>query len=341
MRVTNIVPSPDQGAVNNTLLLQVTIGIQNGREAIASVGGRLKSNDNRVLCIIHEYSPSSGPDFTLDAGPSDREVFITIHLCAELSARALDHIAERRETTKKADVSLTVELNFRMLSPRITVSSIRMGPEFVDENGSQGNQLVYRYSSTAFYSQQTDLWLLSGDGSKSIFTVNSVTQNWPLVISGSDFVHDFAPFWGMGNFVVLEMPLVELLPANDKLGQHLNRALEEASLAKKALIAGEWDDVLDDLRGVWEVIRNDQDVKALLIADGWTDEAADEFNAAVKNQFNVASKFDHSKDRKGALSRRFSARKEDAYMVYSTAMTFLNLLARKYNRQSKRVTVER
>ena len=88
------------------------------------------------------------------------------------------------------------------------------------------------------------------------------------------------------------------------------------------------------LRPVWELLREVEEIKKLLRADGFPEEAALDFRGAVQKLFDFASKFDHAlaRDRETILPN-IKPQKEDAYFAFTLAGAVLNVITRKTNRQ--------
>ena len=171
---------------------------------------------------------------------------------------------------------------------------------------------------------------------RSGYVLKAGTHSQDLVVRvpGTDWVHDFAPTLGLGRFVVFEIPRTETFTSRGDIKDEVNAALESAAKAHESLVAGEWDEVMEDLRGVWELTRSKaDDIKALLIRDGYTEEAAVSFADAIGRHFVLASKFHHRLDKqRKKIMPEIKAAKEDAYLVYAVAMSVLNLIARKVQR---------
>lgn len=58
--------------------------------------------------------------------------------------------------------------------------------------------------------------------------------------------------------------------ADAALSARMGKAVEAAVKAQESLRAADWSQVFDDLRGVWEALRDYNDVETLLRADGYT-----------------------------------------------------------------------
>ena len=136
---------------------------------------------------------------------------------------------------------------------------------------------------------------------------------------------------GLGSFVVVEIPAAEVLGGD--LGERMAKAFAAAQKARQSLRAGEWEDVCQDLRQVWELLRDEQFMRDILKKDGYHDDASSSLCSGLNGFFQLASKFDHALARdKATVLPELKAKKEDAYLAYASAMSVLNLIARKVQR---------
>jgi hypothetical protein len=148
-------------------------------------------------------------------------------------------------------------------------------------------------------------------------------------VPSADWLHDFAPKFGLGRFCVFELPQPEII-GTGSVQDTAKVALAAARKAEDELRAGRWTDACEELRRVWELIRNDVDIQTLLQKEGYTADAASTLNDAIKKLFDFSSKFMHAKDKAGAvIPPAVKAEKEDAYLVFATAMSIINLIAQK------------
>jgi hypothetical protein len=100
------------------------------------------------------------------------------------------------------------------------------------------------------------------------------------------------------------------------------------------MIRGEWTEVIKDSRVVWELLRNQSEIKDLLMGDGYTEPAFTDLNESLKQLFNYSSKFHHREDREKKMMPEIKASKEDAYLIYATSMAIVNLISKKMQRIS-------
>lgn len=73
-------------------------------------------------------------------------------------------------------------------------------------NRKEGRILAYAHDSQ-FSTQFTNLWILSGDGSPIFLGVNSQNiKKEGIRIASTDWIHDFAPKLGLGEYFIVEIP---------------------------------------------------------------------------------------------------------------------------------------
>ncbi len=170
----------------------------------------------------------------------------------------------------------------------------------------------------------------------TLFEVNNMHFNFPVTIHASTWVHDFLPVFGLGKFLIFEVPQPELNSQNAELHERLDAALEAIQKMEESKSKGEWHDVVRNSREVFELVRDKSKVTELLENASFTEEAIQEFNDMLKHSFDYASKFIHRvpKDKTKPVVPIIPVEKEDALFVYSLCVNIVNVLASKINRQS-------
>jgi len=84
---------------------------------------------------------------------------------------------------------------------------------------------------------------------------------------------------------------------------------------------------------IWELVKNSDEIKEILIESGYTEEASDELNKAFRGFFNLSSKFIHRLNRnKTDIIPNIPVSKEDAYLIYTLSLNIVNLLTNKLKR---------
>lgn len=334
MNITKVTVAPEANCIAPTLRVEALVSFQPGREGLLSASGVLRAEDGTQIALLHAYDTNASVSFELAADDARNPTVRTIPFLAELSERALDHVDECRDKNRKRDVVLTVEFSLHVFVSKALISSIYLGDEIKASDGRQqvGQAMAYRWTGRNYSQGQSDLWVLSGNGSRAFAEIIVSAMKMPVTIPASDFVHDFASAWRGGRFVVFEVPAASPTVTDPAMKDRMTAALDNAANACEKLIRGEWNDVIEDLRGVWELVRNEQQFSDLLKADGYSDDAIAALNGSFQKQFDFASKFVHRLDKGKKIAPELRASKEDAYLVYSIAMSLLNLIARKSDR---------
>jgi len=112
-----------------------------------------------------------------------------------------------------------------------------------------------------------------------------------------DWIHDYCPVFQIGKFAVFEYLLPEYTEGTGSIEERLNVSINSIQKMENNIIKGEWNKVIEDSRAVWELLRNEDEIKDLLTRDGYSPEAVEDLNGSIKKLFNFSSKFHHKEDR--------------------------------------------
>jgi len=223
MEIKRVVPRPYEKCILPAMSFEVDIAHVKFQEAILGLEGFLESADGRILANIVEIKPEIATTSELGARDSSfdsrfKETVYNSTLVAILDRKALDYIEDRRMEDEKHDVYLTLVLNIRGVSARAKLSHFHeidhssMGlPPYVNVFSTSGKRkegkiLAYGHDSQ-FSTEFTNLWILSGDGSPVFLGVNSQSiKKEDIRISSTDWIHDFAPKLGFGEYFIVEIP---------------------------------------------------------------------------------------------------------------------------------------
>jgi hypothetical protein len=314
--------------VETTLRFRVQLKFTDGQEVPISASGGLFCPSDTFVAPVFEWSDQDRGQLPLRSytySDQSRRTTAWLNVGVRLGRRELDHIENVRDRDRKKDVHFSVKLALRLLVPKAVARPIKV--EEPDRPSKPGLG-----ASTA--PSAPPRVLVEGSAGE-ILQLETTTVDLPYRFAATDWVHDYAPKLGIGSFAVFEIP--DDWVADDKLGDHVKKAMEAAKKARQSLQAGDWEDVCHDLRKVWEILRDDQFVKDTLSKDGYSEEATASLCKALNGFFDLASKFDHAlaKDKKTLLPE-LTARKEDAYLAFGCAMSVLNLIARKAQRTRSR-----
>lgn len=116
---------------------------------------------------------------------------------------------------KKGNVKLILNLHVKFLKSRTLISHLhaiepeRIGltPKVRLSSGWEGTGkiVVYAYDS-GFTAEATNQWVLSGDGKPVFLELMECPLKAEIIISSSDWIYDYAPKLGLGEYFVVEIP---------------------------------------------------------------------------------------------------------------------------------------
>ena len=298
-------------------------------EAPLALNGVLYAPHDTVVCQMLPFPDDTGINVGLrglegsSLPPRDvqtRHLWLT----AKLGRLELEHLAKLRAKDPKGDVHFTVKVEVRYLESGAAIVHLDKG---IPQKGFAAPMPLAAHQAETCRPRPPHRVLAdNGPGFVSVKTYRTSLQ--PRIAS-SDWTHEFAPKFGLGKFAVFELPQPEVM-GTGSVQERVRLAIDAARSAEDELRAGRWPAACEALRKVWEVIRNDSDLEKLLVKSGYSTAAAASFNEAVAKLFDFSSKFMHITDKSGnPVPPQVKAEKEDAYLLFSTAMSLLNLIAQK------------
>jgi len=223
MQITKVQVDPYEKAIIPGICFDIEITYKRYDEAIIGVNGWLETNDGKVIAEIRE-EPSERPR-SIEIGAKgsyydkefEKEDIYETALIAFLDSRALSYIEERRMKDRKGDVKLTLNLRIKTINGRAIISHIHEArPEFLGlqpasfqtysgKKTSDWTLLIYAYDSE-FFAERTNRWILSAKDGPVFLAVSEQRLKKEVTIKSSDWIHDFAPKLGLGEYFIIEIP---------------------------------------------------------------------------------------------------------------------------------------
>ena len=220
MRILNIEAKPHEETVSPSISFAVQIGHVRYGEAIFGVSGWLRTDDGKIVASLNENPPEKpkvqevGARETIHDRDFKEESYET-EIVSLLERQALEHIEKRRMIDRKGDVKLTLCLNVRFAESRASIShSFLVKPENVglpefkvqtSRRPESAEIVVYTYDSQ-FSSSYTNRWLISGRGSPVFISMKEQSLSRTVRIPSTDWIHDYAPKLGLGEYFIVEIP---------------------------------------------------------------------------------------------------------------------------------------
>lgn len=332
MRIDKIEIKPATESINPEFIFDINCVLDRNREIPLEISGHVLSENNKKLANIYQIFHFENQQIELSALQDryNRENNLNFKLTAPLNQRILDYIETLRTTNSKSDVILNIEIFVKLLETKIILSNMILG----EMNNEGVQKVLYRYDPEFSTPQpQINMWILSGNsGPEFIRTINKKFTN-IVTISSSDWIHDYCPVFQIGKFAVFEYLLPEYTEGTGSIEERLNKSINAIKKMEDDILEGEWNEVIKNSRAIWELLRNCDEIKDLLIEDGYTDQASENLNETIKQLFKFSSKFIHHEEiGNRTIMPEMKASKEDAYLIYTLSMNLVNLISKKLKR---------
>ena len=220
MEIKKIEPKPYEKSVFPGISFDIEISYTRYEEAIVSVSGWLKTDDRKIVAEVKEVlERKRGSEIGASGTRFDRnfkEDFYRTTLIAFLDRRALDHIERRRRLDRKGDVNLILNLNVKSINSKAVISHVHeINPTDIGLTHGEihtevktiinWSVLVYAYDSE-YYSNRNNIWILSGNKKPIFLAISEQPLEESLRIPSTDWIHDYSPVLGLGEYFVVEIP---------------------------------------------------------------------------------------------------------------------------------------
>lgn len=232
------------------------------------------------------------------------------------------------------DVVLNLEINMVAIYSKTHISRMVLENEQLSAQTNNILNVVYQNDGANFRpSNRVDMWILSGDNGRTFLEIRNENIILPVTISESDWINDYCPLFGIGKFFTVEFPVFNEIESLNISKEILDRLTDSLKKMENNFILGDWNRVIELSRPFTELLKEEKQNKNifdLFIKDGYTEDSASDLKECFKNLFNFSSKFIHSTNRsKESLNPEINALEEDAYMIYTISIAFLNLISKK------------
>ena len=323
------------------LLFKITIKFQEKYEIPLRLTGNLYLEENKKIAEIKGINAEPNKRFELSArddysGGENKIIFLAY---SPISQRGLNFIQEFRDSNPRGDVDFLLHLFVDVLSSKVLISNLIIMENVnspIEIEGSTVNAKPVYYARKSGLSRSfVDSWFLSGENGSAFLEFRAENLKKNIIVSSSNWIHDFCPVFDLGRYFIYECPLPEIEEGSGSAAERLKAAIDAAKEMRDYLIKCEWNAVIEKSRSIWELLRNQDEIKDLLVSDGYTEEAFEDINHSLRRLFDFSSKFHHRQDRDRRIMPEIKASKEDADLVYTLAVGIINLVSKKISRLSK------
>lgn len=336
MRISpKVTAHPNTASVSPEIMFELEVLYEQKREIPVSFFGEVYCQNRKVSDLCEGVSTESNQPMALAARSdyNQSESTLRLVLASALDDRTVSFLQSSREGSAKGDIDLKLSVMMRYIQSRMGLCNLIPSSHVSAEHqlSSHGQQYDFALLSTADR-QREGRSVFAGDGSSTLVDLVNQKMDLPVTIKSSDWVHDYSPAFGLGRYAVIEYPLPPMNTTDGSLSERLNKAIESVACMRDSLVEGEWTDVMEKARPVGELLRNLDELKNLLMQDGFTDQAAEDMNTILKALFELTSKFHHKTTKDNRLKPDMKPSKEDAHMMYAVAANVVNMIAQKQKR---------
>lgn len=339
--------SPSKETIHPSLDIVVDIPYTESTNFPISIKGMIRGEDSLVLGTVYEIPNKTSSQIRFRASHyserySPNNIMLKKFFRLELDQKSLDHIENLRNKNPKGDVIIHFEISILNIEGKLQIGGYDV--EEISIQTPQGakkiNVIKLNPQSPSYAQPHLHMMIQAQSEGYLNFNESAFTMNY--TIHGSDWINDFQPQLGIGKFLVMEIPeIITTSEQKDEFTKRLHSATQRLKEIGDLLRKGEWDDVAEDCRGVYEDLRKKFDdefessVKELLKdVNGISDKGLSAFNDMIKNIGLYSHEFHHYRDEKGNV-KQVSVHKEDAYALYISLVGLLNMLTVKHHRLSK------
>jgi len=222
VNISSIVIKPSENTLHPAVGIEADILYRQYDEAIMCVSGWLKTDDGKIVAELREIMDGTrrNPMGEIAARGTDldsrrKDKTYKANLIAFLDEKALQHIRDMRETNEKGDVKLKLELNIKKVESKTIICAAypRMPKDMGLEKATipegrygASSGLLAKYYDPHFFTDRNDGWLLSGDAGPAFLALSEENLSQWAEISSSDWICDFAPKLGLGEYFIIEIP---------------------------------------------------------------------------------------------------------------------------------------
>ena len=318
---------PMENSIMPALKFSVVVPIAKNQILINSTGNAFTENNKYItaLDMVDDILPTKFQVIIprLPIVPDNNKLpEYTINFILRLNKELLDSIDNVRQKNSKNDVVLNANINCIFLQLDIALH------KNMDE----------KYKDLLPHGNRDSMMLVCNSGLG--FMQYSIQESIPLIIKSSDWVREFAPVLGLGNFLTVEIPIlkqemkIETRDGFEDIIKTLNDLVNNGILDKihSFLVHGEWNKVVEESRKIWEPLQKKENKDAITrLISGTTNISTDKANQFVElidKLYGYSSDLHHSID-KGSIKPSYIGDKSDAYMMYALLVSIFNMISYK------------
>jgi hypothetical protein len=311
----------DKDTLEPTLLITAEIEYFESYEMPLFINGKVKAEGGKTISFFNEMQVTvhQKNDFHLrmlstaavqnmfHSGNRDRRQH-KVKLVAPLSQRAVEHIEQMRE--KNHEKSALIYFEF-----------------------------LTKHMQLPFYPKSADS-LKNTEG--NFISIEIKHHYLSFTIKQSDWVNNYAPALGVGNFLLLEFKIPQKLKVGSDFAVMYDKLYQRTREMEQAIRASDWKGTMNIARRFYENIKFrgkrqpekvlEEKLRALFQKDNHTKDGTTDFIEAIFHYHQFISKYIHEKDFETNFMPDVIPTKEDAYFAFTHAVALLNVIGKKVNK---------
>ncbi len=296
-----------------------------GREVPLDISGTLFTEDMKKIADLRviSFDLARGIPIYPDENRSSNLDTRLFSFSVPVNERILSHIEVVRDKNPNKDVKLIGTIWVKILYSKVYAS------RDLHIAAKPPNQV---YSSAT--SPDPEVTFLSTSG--ELGEIRTTSHQFQYTIHESVWIQEFCPPLQLGSFVLFEVPIVDSFPQNTEVNKKLNAAIATLGDMRKNYLLPDWNGVIRESRHICDLFRKDQEIRDLLIQEGYPAEVAKSFEDLLFKLFDFASKFAHKVSRDNTtMIPPFRSSREDAMLIYSLGCSIVALIGTRLRQRSE------
>ncbi len=335
--------SPREKCIEPELLITFSVTDLTMDTIPVQFNGELFSDNGFKIGELTQTVEGNGQNLWLHADGSTKGKHnhpFTLSMCCKMSKAAINFLENRRlkDNNHSKHVGFVARLYQSTMRANMEIAHVHI-KDFVA--GGIGQKALYYEYVRNFSTGPTNMWILSANGGTNFLEYRSYAlEPVGIAIDMMEWINKYCPYFGIGDYIVYEFLQPSRQDGDSEIASRFRKADNAILEMKKMLGYGEWNKAVEAGRPVFELFRDFDAYKSLLLNSGYNQAAFEELNEGIKHFFLFASKFAHVLERnRQNITDDISVEKEDAYFVYSFCVSILYMVSQKLRKHGAEMPV--
>jgi hypothetical protein len=329
----------DRDSIEPTLRIFTVVRYDHLSELPISFSARLKLQGGRFIggASVGTFSGSNirvsvlwmpNPGTPPPHGDGEMRVEFSFRLTPlEVSAIHLQRGADAH-----ADIQLTLSIQAQAVELKLRPFTIEFVEGVPRSGGAPRPNLIALHPPTA-PGNPGDVLVAKGDDVPFRLMTHAL-GDLGVMIPSSHWVRDYAPAFGVGRFMTVDIPEPETAPSGaGELATRVNQAVDALRRMQEDVRKSEWTQCAEDARPVLELLNRQELLRPLLRTAGVPEANETALLEGLRQVFTYTHAFHHRVQDGGRVTESaVNAEPEDALLAFGVTAALLNLVAKKLSR---------